>query len=35
MIEQDVTDWLQTGRDMLMSGIETDVFKLPARKPIV
>ena len=31
MIEQDVTYWLQTGRDMLMSGIETDVFKLPKR----
>lgn len=31
MIEQDVTYWLQTGRDMLMSGIETDVFSLPAR----
>lgn len=35
MIEQDVTYWLQTGRDMLMSGIETDIFKLPARKPVV
>lgn len=31
MIEQDVTYWLQTGRDMLMSGIETEIFKLPAR----
>lgn len=35
MIEQDVTYWLQTGRDMLMAGIETDVFELPARKPVV
>ena len=35
MIEQDVTYWLQTGRDMLMSGIETDVFGLPARPPVV
>ena len=35
MVEQDVTYWLQTGRDMLMSAIETDVFKLPARKPVV
>ena len=35
MIEQDVTYWLQTGRDMLMSGIETDVFELPAHKPVV
>ncbi len=33
MIEQDVTYWLQRGRDMLMCGIETDVFELPARKP--
>jgi hypothetical protein len=31
MIEQDVTYWLQTGRDMLMSGMETEVFKLPKR----
>ena len=35
MIEQDITYWLQTGRNMLMSGIETDIFKLPAPKPIV
>ena len=31
MVEQDVTYWLRTGRDMLMSGIETDVFKLAPR----
>ncbi len=30
-IEQDVTYWLQRGRDMLMSAIEEQVFKLPAR----
>jgi hypothetical protein len=35
MIEQDVTYWLQTGRDMLMSAIETEVFGLPARRPAV
>jgi hypothetical protein len=35
MIEQDVTYWLYTGRDMLMSSIETEVFDLPARKPAV
>lgn len=34
-IEQDVTYWLQTGRDMLMSAIENQVFKLPPRKPAV
>jgi hypothetical protein len=27
-IEQDITYWLQTGRNMLMSGIEKDVFGL-------
>ena len=35
MIEQDVTYWLYTGRDKLMSSIEMEVFKLPARKPTV
>ena len=35
MIEQDITYWLQTGRDMLMSGIETDVFELPVRSLVV
>jgi hypothetical protein len=30
-IEQDVTYWLQTGRDMFMSAIESQVFKLPSR----
>ena len=34
-IEQDVTYWLQTGRDMFMSAIENQVFKLPPRKPAV
>lgn len=34
MIEQDVSYWLQTGRDMLMSAIETDVFKIPSRKSV-
>jgi hypothetical protein len=28
-IEQDVTYWLQTGRDMFMSAIENQVFDLP------
>jgi hypothetical protein len=27
-VEQDVTYWLQTGRNMLMSGIEKNVFRL-------
>jgi hypothetical protein len=27
-IEQDVTYWLQTGRDMLMAAIESRVFAL-------
>ncbi len=31
-IEQDLTYWLQTGRDMLMSAIEEKVFDLPVRK---
>lgn len=30
-IEQDVTYWLQTGRDMFMSAIESQVFGLPPR----
>ena len=29
-IEQDLTYWLQTGRDMLMGAIERDVFELPS-----
>lgn len=29
-IEQDLTYWLRTGRDMLMSAIETDVFGMTA-----
>jgi hypothetical protein len=34
-VEQDVTYWLQTGRDMLMSAIESQVFDLPTRKPAI
>jgi len=29
-IEQDLTYWLQTGRNMLMSAIETKAFRIPA-----
>ncbi len=34
-IEQDVTYWLHTGRDMFMSAIETEVFNLSPREPAV
>lgn len=35
MIEQDVTYWLETGRDMLMSAIGADVFSLPDSSIVV